>query len=161
MSSDASSAISPSERIGRADFHLQSAVALHAEGNEWAAVAYFYSAYHVVKAAIETDPIFNDLTRLSRVDPKISLSDHLATHHKGNPSNGRPYGVNDLVRLLYGSELYRHYSRLHSASVGVRYKDGLAPYSLDGLQSSVGLIRSSFDQGDLACRYQQASDRMR
>lgn len=74
---------------------------LHEIGAEWAAVAYFYSAYHRVRAALLDDPVFDDMSRLKRVDPQLLPSDRDTAFHTGRRRGQAPeFGVNDLVLLL-------------------------------------------------------------
>ena len=121
---------------------------LSGHGAEWAAVGYFYSAYHRVRAAMLADPIFSSVQRLVKVNVKLTMEDRTATHHQGRRSdNGHRLGVNEIVILIYpviGSE----YRALHQASVDVRYGSRLlAP--LDDLRTRCERIHRLGDSGRL------------
>ncbi len=94
-----------------------------AADNEWAAVCFFYAAYQIAIAAISDDPIFDDLDRLKRVNAELIPDDRRTTRHQGrkNGKNGREWGVNELMLLLYGQTVGAAYDKLHKASVSVRY----------------------------------------
>lgn len=113
-----------SVRLERVGSHLQTGDQLLAAGNEWASVAYFYAAYHLVRAAFLEDPIFGDPAGLTAANLYLQPADRDAEHHQGNPKNGgRSMGVKDMVLWLY-RPYYAQYNRLHSASIAVRYNTG-------------------------------------
>lgn len=64
-------ALSVAQHVERAQRHRKVGDALAAAGDEWAAVCYFYSAFHLVRHALRTDPIFDDPTALSRIRPDL------------------------------------------------------------------------------------------
>lgn len=103
------------------------------QGDEWYVVCYFYSAYHVVRAALLEDPIFEDLGRLTARSAYLTMGDRLATRHQGYLAGGdRVLGINDIVRILY-PQIAVEYRRLHSASIDVRYGEGLAVISEESI----------------------------
>lgn len=112
----------------------ETAKRLRNQGDEWYAVCYFYSAYHVVRAALVDDPIFGDVTRLQEKSPYLTMGDRHATRHNGHvlAEGGRAMGINDIVRVLYPA-IAVEYRRLHSASVDVRYGHGLTTISEDSI----------------------------
>lgn len=91
--------------------------------SEWAAVAYFYAAYHLVKQAILEDPIWQCPDKLTAKHPELRPNLAYVTRHHGQSARrrrGRPWGVNELVRLLYPS-IYQSYVHMHRVSIEVRY----------------------------------------
>lgn len=56
------------EHTPRAEEHARQAAFLASTGSEWAAVAYFYAAYHRARQALRSDPVF-----YPAVWPKYSL----------------------------------------------------------------------------------------
>jgi len=137
-----------STHIHRADRHFKVGNALHAAGDEWAVVCYFYSAYHTVKAALLTDPVFSDLSALKSINANLTPDDRLSTRHQGIRGLNSPVlGINEIVALLYPS-IAAEYRLLHTASVQVRYKDCLA-MTLDDCRDYALLVREAFDTGIL------------
>lgn len=136
--------------VGRADAFVQTARSLHDDADEWAAVCYFYAAYHLVHAAFISDTIFDSVARLSAVDSRFTLADRFATMHRGRRNDReRKPGVNDLVSKLY-PQISFEYLELHQWSVNVRYNDGLEPSaSIDAAQDYYERIRAAFDSGSL------------
>ena len=113
---------------------------------------YFYSAYHLVKAALLVDPIFADLSRLAAVRAVPAMEDRYADRHHGYMKNDqgqrvRVWGVNDLVAELY-KPVYPLYSQLHEASVDVRYYKGLR-VPLGKIADAAKSIGDSYRNGDL------------
>lgn len=95
-------------------------------------MAYFYSAYHSMKAAFLNDPIFDDLTELKKLNVHLMTDSKYAHVHKvRNGQNG--FGVNNLVQLLYPSKT-QPYEKLHQSSLGVRYGQGVV-YPVDQLET--------------------------
>lgn len=133
-----------SEEMGR------DARQLHESGIEWATVAYFYSAYHLVRAALLNDPIFDDMARLKRVNPHLQPSDRDTTKHKGRRNGPIEFGINDLILMLYGREASGPYNYLHIASVQVRYEASLR-YPLDDIQKKYAEFRAAESKGSLTC----------
>lgn len=107
----------------------ESAVVLRNQGDEWYAVCFFYAAYHMVKAALIEDPVFDDLARLQGINSNLVPDDRFATRHHGFIQvSTRVMGINDIVRALY-PEIAAEYVRLHMASIEVRYGTGLGVIS--------------------------------
>lgn len=134
------------EHLQRADRHQHIGNALMDAGDEWAVVMFFYSAYHVMKAAFLGDPIFDDPTRLSRVSPSLSIQDRYVDRHTGRRKPEREWGVNDLVGPLYGREAMAQYELLHAASIDVRYYHGLTS-PLEKAREACEWIRAAYDEG--------------
>lgn len=113
--------------LSRAAEHERVADALADAGHEWSAVCYFYAAYHLVKAAMLEDAIFDDPTQCQALHPDLLPDDRYVSRHKGRrrTSEGREWGLNELVLVLYRPAAGK-YERLHSVSNDVRYHDGLA-----------------------------------
>lgn len=142
--------LSVPEHCARALHHGHVGRALVSTGEpQWGAVCYFYAAYHLVRAALTSDPIFHDPTRLSRVHPELTPSDQLVGRHKGRrqSANGREWGVNELVALLY-PRFMQPYERLHQASIDVRYYGGLRA-SGDELEANLKAIEDGYASGQL------------
>lgn len=117
--------------------------------HELAAVSYFYSAYHTVKAAFIEDPIFTDLSRLQAKDSRLIMDDRFVTHHRARLGSGeRKLGVNDIVRILYPSIASR-YQRLHMASIAVRYEAGLKVYDFAAVKDDYAAVRDAYVNGEL------------
>lgn len=137
----------------RATHHFDVGCALRdAAANEWAAVCWFYSAYHHVKAALLQDAIFDDVGRLHEKHHDLQSSDRYTDRHqirKGPGSGHRGWGINELVQLLYPGVI-RPYDRLHQASVSVRYRDGLPGDALPGLSTAIDEIRDAARAGNLS-----------
>lgn len=109
----------------RADEHLAAGHQLMTIGSDWAQVAFFYSAYHFARAALLSDPIFEDPGRCAAADSDLQLADGQTQRHQARRRKGQPkeWGVNDLVRLLY-RDINVQYQSLHAASLDVRYYVG-------------------------------------
>lgn len=115
--------------IARAEEHEQAGDRLYALGDDWSAVCYFYAAYHLVKAALNADPIFSSLSDLQAIHRLLTLDARFAEHHSGGlGANGRSLGVNEIVFQLY-KNVRTPYTRLHMASCHVRYGRGLESLS--------------------------------
>lgn len=118
--------LSSKAHTARAARHQKVADALADAGDEWSAVCYFYAAYHMIRAALLEDTIFDRLEWCQQKNRDLLPQDrHTMRHHgRKNTSNGREWGVNELVFLLYPN-VVGAYERLHQASNDVRYHDGL------------------------------------
>lgn len=139
-----------------ADVHLERAARhrkigdhLCEAGDEWGAVCYFYSAYHLVKHALLTDPIFDEPTALSRIDVTLQPDDRYTSRHHGRQREGqaREWGVNELVTRLY-RPISASYERLHQASIAVRYGAGLA-LPLDRIVGAIEAVQNAHTAGEL------------
>ena len=119
-------ALGPDAHASRAARHRKIGDALAAAGDEWAAVCYFYSAYHLVRRALLVDPVFDTLERAQAKHPDLLPEDRSIGRHSGRKrtSAGREWGVNELVLRLY-PQIASAYDRLHQASIDVRYQNGL------------------------------------
>lgn len=119
--------LTPQQHLERAEHHRQVGEALSsAASHPWAAVPYFYSAYHLMKHSLLVDPVFGDLERLRTIHPELTADDRFATVHQArkSPAGPRAFGVNDLVLKLYRGSAGA-YDKLHKASCAVRYDNGL------------------------------------
>lgn len=117
--------------LGRARHHRTVGDALAtAADEEWAAVCYFYSAYHLARHALVTDPVFGDVSRLEAINVDLLPGSRNVTRHHGRhrPGGPREWGINELIQVLYPRVAPR-YERLHQASIAVRYKQGIANFS--------------------------------
>lgn len=120
--------LTAAEHLDRAEHHRQVGEALAtAASHEWAAVPYFYAAYHLVKNALLVDPVFAEPERLVEIHPSLHPDHRFTSMHQARKSPGpvRDFGVNDLVLQLYRPTAGT-YDRLHKASCAVRYDNGLA-----------------------------------
>lgn len=143
--------ITTSEHLVRAARHRKVGEALI--DDEWAAVCFFYSAYHIVRHALREDPIFDDPTALSRINPELTPADrHVSRHQarKGAPG-GRQWGINELVTLLY-RPIAVDYDRLHQASIEVRYSRGLTSPPMADLLASLEAIDGARVRGQLVAQ---------
>lgn len=124
------------EHRARAERHQVVGDALAAAGDEWAAVMWFYSAYHLIKAALLCDPIWFDLRSLTTLNVELTPGERFTGRHKGRRRIGsnqpREWGINDLVLVLYRPAA-GFYERLHQASIDVRYGAGLPAGALPDL----------------------------
>ncbi|GGH36443.1 hypothetical protein [Microbacterium album] len=132
------------ECIDRARVHA--AAAANIEG-EWSAVAYFYAAYHLVRHALQSDPVFADLNRLKSYDSNLVPDDRSVTVHQARRGAGvKTFGVNDLVRILY-PDITPEYLALHELSVAVRYGRGISASDLDDARRAYEAIRAAIESG--------------
>ena len=131
--------------LTRAISMQQTAELLWNQGDDWFAVCYFYAGYHTVRAAIMTDPIFDDLSRLQAKAAWLTIEDRYASAHQGRVAKGQPRkaGVNDIVRLLY-PDIAAEYVRLHMASVEVRYQEGLRAIHRESAKQDFVAVRSAY-----------------
>jgi hypothetical protein len=140
--------LSSHEHAVASERHARAAGDLRPGNSEWASVAYFYAAYHLVKQAILEDPIWRCPGELAAKHPELRPHVSKVTRHHGKSAGrrrGQIWGVNELVKLLYPT-IHEAYVRLHDASIEVRYQRGL--------RTSVGLsaarwarIRAEFRAG--------------
>jgi len=135
--------------LERSVAHMESGDRLRELGDEWFAVCYFYSAYHMVKAAMHADPIFDDIARCAAIDPYLSVDSRFAEHHSGGfGRNGRTLGINEIVMKLY-RQIRVPYHRLHMASVSVRYGLGLGEVSPITVKSDFDAVRRAYLAGEI------------
>lgn len=137
------------DHVTRSDRHLRVGNALIEAGDEWAAVCFFYSAYHLVKSALLSDPIFDDPTALSKIHPGLTPDHRFTSAHHGRqrPREVRAFGINELVLALY-RPVTGAYERLHQGSIEVRYKHGLV-LALPTLKDAVLGLRERHDAGEI------------
>lgn len=132
------------EHVARAERHAEVGHALRSAANdEWAAVPFFYAGYHLMRAALLEDPIFDEVALLVAKSPKLTMEDRLAEHHRARRNSGQGLGVNDLVLLLY-RPYAGSYERLHQASISVRYGAGLPDGALDALPACLEEIENAY-----------------
>ncbi|EFJ78135.1 hypothetical protein [Rothia dentocariosa] len=118
------------------------------QNSKWSYVVAFYAAYHAVKYALLTDPIFDDFQNLKSKDSSLVPEDRTATRHSKRAGSDQSPGINDIVRVLYRTDcetpIYLEYFKLHSASIVVRYKDELPPMSMnDSLAYAEKIVNSA------------------
>lgn len=143
-------ALSPTQHRAASVRHRETSITFKAAEDEWAAVAMFYSAYHVVRAAMLDDPIWMNAGALARINVNLNHEDRFTSrHHGGVRPSGRVFGVNEIVGMLYPS-IQGAYERLHQASIDVRYGVGLADGALEHLPSLLDQIHEAAERGDLA-----------
>lgn len=137
------------QHLLRAEVHRVDGETKAAVGDEWGAVSLFYSAYHLVRAALLSDPIWTDARSRARINVNLTPDDKNVTrHHGGWRRSGRVWGVNELVALLYPA-IQADYERLHQASCNVRYELGLPNGALADLPGRLAAIRACSDAGTL------------
>jgi hypothetical protein len=119
--------LSSDEHAVASERHARAAGALRPMSRDWATVAYFYAAYHLVKQAMLEDPIWLCPDELAIKHPELGPHTSKVTRHHGQPAGrrgNRAWGVTDLVEVLYPS-IHYSYVRMHEASIQVRYQRGL------------------------------------
>jgi hypothetical protein len=132
-----------------------SAANLYEINDEWASVAYFYAAYHLARAAIQRDPIFDSLTLLGRKAPSLQQNDRDAHRHKGRVGEGtagrmRDPGVTDIVATLYSQSISADYRKLFQYSLDVRYKSGIEWTDCERASETYARFRQAYDDGRLS-----------
>lgn len=142
--------LTATDHVARAARHRKVGDALADAGDEWALVCFFYSAYHLVKAALVSDPVFDDPARLAKAPISLTPDDRHVTSHKGRRRPGSPqeWGVNDLVAMLYRF-IRDDYELLHQASIEVRYGQGLVLPPLKTAREALDRISARSDSGTL------------
>lgn len=146
--------LSCENHVGRARYHERVGDALRTSaGDSWAAVCYFYSAFHLARAAISTDPIWDDFGSMKAVHQDLLPRDQGTTAHNVRRNGDRRFGLNDLVRILY-PPIGIAYLHLHGASVGVRYEKGILT-TLDDLRQDLDEISDYFKSNDQTERLEE------
>ncbi|GGC03170.1 hypothetical protein [Cellulomonas carbonis] len=142
--------MSADDHATRAHRHRKVGDALAAAGDEWAFVCFFYSAYHLVKAALLLDPVFDDPDRLGKSPVPLTADDRHVSRHKGRRRPGAPvdWGVNDLVGTIYRF-IRDDYEMLHQLSIEVRYGQGRALPELEVAGQALKRIEDRFAAGSL------------
>lgn len=137
------------DHLERAARHRKVGDALADAGDEWAAVCWFYGAYHLAKDGLTSSPVWDEPGALDAISPELHPDDRYTDRHKGRragPKGEREWGINELLLKLFAGEVSRMYVRLHEASIDVRYRTGLkAP--LNQLQTSVERLFELHDTG--------------
>lgn len=111
--------------------------------DEWAAVCWFYAAYHLVRASLQRDPRFDDPGQLAQMSARLCMDDRYAQRHKGRRGGANvELGINDIVRLAY-RDVRSPYERLHQASIDVRYESGLRA-TLEEVRAEYVKVRDHF-----------------
>lgn len=138
------------EHRARAARHRVIGELLHDSGDEWGAVPMFYSAYHLMKAALLRDPIWDQLGPLQRLNRDLIPDDRHTDRHKGRRRGDQPreWGINELVQKLY-PPASGPYERLHQASILVRYGAGLPSEAMPSLATSLERICALDAAGEL------------
>lgn len=141
------------ECLRRADRHARVADALADAGDEWAAVCYFYSAYHLARAALMVNPVFSDVDALQALHRNLIPDDRTVSRHKGRRRPGQPpeLGVNDVLRYVYPA-VSADYENLHAASNDVRYHLGLPSSRTGEGPSPLTRIREAHERVALSLR---------
>lgn len=123
--------------------------ALMSDGDDWQVVKAFYSAYHLVCAALRCDPIFDSVQELAKVSSLVQLGDRFSTRHQSRRSDSGPLGLNTIVSEIY-RDIRFEYVSLHGASVGVRYEYGTSLSGGDSLKR-LAAIYDYFGREDSRC----------
>lgn len=130
--------LSCADHVERAKYHERVGDALReSAADSWAAVCYFYSAFHLARAAISSDPIWDDYEAMKAVNADLIPQDRGITAHNARRNSDRRFGLNDLVRIIH-PPIGVAYLHLHGASVGVRYEKGI--------RTSLGDLRLDLDE---------------
>ena len=109
----------------------------------------FYAAYHAMRYAILSDPIF-DLTdeEIYRKASKRGLhrDSKYNTHHSGHDKSGRGIGQNQIIATLYPGR-YRAYDDLHKLSIKARYvtdnKGEILPSASDAYYDACDIVNDA------------------
>lgn len=139
--------LTPEDHLSRATEHERIADTIASTDLDWAAVPYFYAGFHLVRHSLLVDPIFDDPTRCSRLNPALTPDDCHVTRHHGRVKPARIWGVNELVSLLYPA-ITVDYELLHLASIDVRYGVGFAG-DLADVRAALGRVREAHSAGGL------------
>lgn len=136
--------------LARAEHHRKIGNVLAESGQPWAAVPLFYSAYHLARHALRSDPIFDDPARLGRLTLQVGPEDQYAYHHhsRGRKQEGN-WGVNDLLAFLY-PHAATGYEELHQASNEVRYGAGIIELPLVAFVQKLDTFTAQHSHGELA-----------
>ena len=131
--------------VDRADAARAAAETLRSADDEWFAACLASSAYHLVKAAMLGDPIFDSPDELRLRDPRLTPESRFITTHQGlRGADGRSLGLTDVVRILYPA-IAVEYERLHMASRDIHYGDGLGVISAESVIDDYSVIRDAWD----------------
>jgi len=140
------------EHLERSEEHYKIGKVLAESNHEWTAVALFYSAYHLVRHGLRTDPIFDDEQALLRIDPELEQHHRNITRHRGRRrSVEREWGMIELALLLYRPVVGK-YDRLHQLSVEVRYGRGRSLPSCSAMLGYCDEVRQFHKAGQFQAR---------
>lgn len=136
--------------LERAARHRKVGDALAEAQDEWAAVCYFYSAYHLVRYALRSDPIFDDEPSLLAIHKDLHADLRNLERHQGRNRVGREreWGMVEVVGFLY-RPVAGTYMKLHLASIGVRYEEGLVTAPIERLRELMAEMWDAHDAGRL------------
>ncbi|WP_461634516.1 hypothetical protein [Glutamicibacter soli] len=139
----------PTQLEGWADPHWRTAQSLFKNGDQWAAVAAFYTSYQLMRAALIVDPIFRDESALTLAHPSLRPEDRFETKHSFGGINKPQLGLIEMCIVLY-PHVSRYYTLGHQASVGVRYEGGLPRHvPLDKSIEYANIFRTEYAAGNL------------
>lgn len=111
------------EHRAKANSFVRKALKYRVSDPAVAKICAFYAAYHAMRFAILTDPVFNKSDEeIKRLVGRKGLhqDSRYATHHSGRDDSRRGIGQNEVVQALYPSKAFA-YDRLHKASIDARY----------------------------------------
>lgn len=133
----------------RAEDHWHSAQDLATTGNEWSAVAAFYSCYNLARVALLSDPIFQDFPAMKMAHQNLTPDDRYTVRHQVRKGSSTGFGVNNLVQALYKFSSGT-YHVLHRGSIQVRYEEGLIPpLTIEATIDKANEFRGAFFEGKL------------
>lgn len=146
-------ALNATSHTSRSERHAHIGRMLIEAGDEWGAVCCFYAAYHRVKCALLSDPLFDNPKSMHGKHMDLVGDDRYTDRHKGrrNTGRGREWGINELVGLLYPS-IRREYEQLHQFSIDVRYGSGLRNGALPAVTPALARIENAAQAGDLVAQ---------
>lgn len=132
------------------DKHWETTELLLAAGNDWAAVTGFYSCYHLLRAAMKQEPLFDQPLELSRVHHTLKSDDRYETKHSLGGLNRPALGMKEICTVVFPHISARYYLA-HDASNGVRYDGGLPRHikTVDSALEHCRFFRSEYALGHL------------
>lgn len=132
------------------DKHWATTQLLMDAGNEWAAVTGFYSCYHLLRAAMMQEPLFDQPIELSRVHHTLQSGDRYETKHSLGGLNKAALGMKEICTVVYPHIAPRYYLA-HDASNGIRYDGGLPRHikTVDAALEQCRFFRDEYFQGRL------------
>ena len=144
--------LSIEEHLARSRDHYNIGKVLAEAEHEWAAVALFYSAYHLVRHGLRTDPVFDDEQALLRIHSELGQHHRDITRHHGRYRRvGREWGMIELTLLLY-RPVAGKYDKLHQLSTEVRYGRGKSLPSCSAMLEYHDEIRRFHERGRFRAR---------
>lgn len=127
------------EHRAKANSFVRKALKYRVSDPDVAKICAFYAAYHAMRFAILTDPVFNKSDEeIKRLVGRKGLhqDSRYATHHSGHRYSGRGIGQNQVIQALYPSKAFA-YERLHRASVDARYGSSPGEVIIDAADACV------------------------